>query len=79
MAKTKDIKEVNNKKNEEYKEKARLYEAEADDFKKRWKEEHATRPSEEETNLMKLLQEARLQEKATEATTNDAQQYDREG
>lgn len=63
LAKTKDIKKVNNKKNEEYKEKVRRYEAEAEDFRKRWKEEHASRPSEEETNLMKLLQEARLQEK----------------
>lgn len=63
LLKTKDIKEVNNKKTEEYKEKVRRYETDADDFKKKWKEQKASKPSEEESQLTKFLQEEKLQEK----------------
>lgn len=63
LIKTKDIKEINHKKNEEYKEKARRYETEADEFKKRWKEQNAAKPSEEEAKLIKFLQEEKLHEK----------------
>lgn len=61
LQQTKEIKESNTRKTEEYRELVRRYDTEADDFKKKWKEEHPSKPSEEELRLMKLIQEEKKQ------------------
>lgn len=63
LEKTKFIKESNNKKSEEYREKARRYKTEVEEFRKRWKEENPSKPSEEELKLQRMIQEEKLQEK----------------
>lgn len=63
LKKTKNIKETNNKKSEQYREKMRRYDTEAEDFRRRWKEEHASKPSEEETKLQRIIQEEKQLEK----------------
>lgn len=60
---TKTIKETNNRNLEEFKKKEKRYEAEAADFRRRWWDENATKPSEEEAQLMKLIQESKEKEK----------------
>ncbi|KAF5101905.1 hypothetical protein D0Z03_000504 [Geotrichum reessii] len=60
LEKTKNIKETNNKKSEQYREKMRRYDTEAEDFRRRWKEENGSRPSEEENKLQKLIQNQKL-------------------
>lgn len=52
---TKHIKETNNRKSELYREKMRRYDTEAEEFRKRWKEEHGSKPGEEESRLSKLI------------------------
>jgi len=58
LEKTKHIKEENEKRSEAFRRKLRQYEADVDDFRKRWKEENATGPSDEEIRLTRILQEA---------------------
>lgn len=60
---TKTIKETNTRNLEEFKKKEKRYEAEAADFRRRWWDENATKPSEEEAHLMKLIQESKEKEK----------------
>lgn len=66
LKKTKNIKEVNNKKTEQYREKTRRYDTEAEDFRKRWKEEHGSKPSEEENKLQKLIHDEKQLEKSNQ-------------
>lgn len=56
---TKSIKETNNRNLVEFREKVRRYDADAEDFRRRWKEEHASKPSEEELRLQRLVQEVK--------------------
>ncbi|CAN6664755.1 hypothetical protein TRVA0_036S00650 [Trichomonascus vanleenenianus] len=57
LAATQEIKESNSRNMEEYKKQQRRYEAEAEDFRRRWKEEHPSKPTEDEHRLMQLIQE----------------------
>lgn len=54
---TNEIKALNAKKTEDYRIQAKRYEEEAEQFKRRWKEEHVSEPSQEEVALMKLIKE----------------------
>lgn len=54
---TKNIKETNEKKSAEFRRKLRQYESEAEDFRRRWKEDNATKPSGEEQEILKLIHE----------------------
>lgn len=64
LKKTKNIKETNNKKSEQYREKMRRYDSEAEDFRRRWKEEHGSKPSEAENKLQRIIQEEKQLEKS---------------
>ncbi|ANB12324.1 hypothetical protein AWJ20_574 [Sugiyamaella lignohabitans] len=55
---TKNIKDENNKKSDEFRKKLRQYDSEAEDFRRRWKEENATEPSSEERRLERILDDA---------------------
>lgn len=74
LQKTKDIKETNNKKSEEYHKKMKRYEAEADDFRRRWKIEHGSKPSEEEIRLQRIIQEEKQLEKIHQQQQQQQQQ-----
>jgi hypothetical protein len=54
---TKNIKETNDKKSTEFRRKLKQYDSEAEDFRRRWKDENATKPSGEEQALSKLVHE----------------------
>ena len=56
LEKTKSIKAENTKLLDQFREKSKRYDADAEDFRRRWKEEHASQPSEEELRIMRLLQ-----------------------
>lgn len=60
---TQDIKEKNSRNLEEFKKKEKRYEAEAADFRRRWWDENASKPSEEEAQLSKVVQELKEREK----------------
>lgn len=55
---TKNIKETNDKNSAEFRRKLKQYDSEAEDFRRRWKEENASKPSAEEQALAKLIQDA---------------------
>lgn len=82
LEKTKNIKETNNKKSEQYREKMRRYDTEAEDFRRRWKEEKGSKPSEEENKLQKLIQNQKLllqhQQQQREQQQHQKQSYQHE-
>lgn len=58
LKETETIKEENLKKADSFKKRVRQYDSEAEGFRRRWKEEHESEPSEEELQLIQLLQGA---------------------
>jgi lysine-specific histone demethylase 1 len=54
---TDNIKRTNNKKSEEFRRQIKQYDSEAEMFRRRWKEEHSTPPSEEEQRLAQIVAE----------------------
>lgn len=67
---TDSIKRTNNRRSEEFRRQLKQYDAEAEMFRRRWKEEHATPISEEEERLARIVAEGHEHDKRMFAKRN---------